>query len=146
MRKRSDQDGAIHESVGNALTDLGLPNGREGMLKVEIAGAVSATIRNRDLTQAAASKIIGADQGKVSELLRGRLTGFSLGRLLMFLVKLGAMWTSRFRRRTRTDRAQCGSNPPRHKTTMVLSNKKVPDRLRIAMSKHLAAARAKSQI
>ena len=89
MRKRSDQDGAIHESVGNALTDLGLPNGREGRLKVEIAAAVSATIRKRALTQAAAGKIIGADQGRVSELLRGRLTGFSLGRLLMFLVRLG---------------------------------------------------------
>jgi predicted XRE-type DNA-binding protein len=38
------------------------------MLKVEIAGAISATIRKRDLTQAAAGKIIGADQGKVSEL------------------------------------------------------------------------------
>jgi predicted XRE-type DNA-binding protein len=85
----SDRDVATHESVGNLLTDLGLPNGRRGMLKVEIAAAVSATIRKKDLTQAAAGKIIGADQGKVSELLRGRLTGFSLGRLLMFLVKLG---------------------------------------------------------
>lgn len=39
MRKRSDKDGAIPESVGNVLTDLGLPNGREGMLKVEIVSA-----------------------------------------------------------------------------------------------------------
>ncbi len=89
MRKRSVEDGAIHESVDNVLADLGLPNGREGRLKVEIAAAVSATIRKRALTQAAAGKIIGADQGKVSELLRGRLTGFSLGRLLVFLIKLG---------------------------------------------------------
>jgi predicted XRE-type DNA-binding protein len=89
MRKASDKDGAAHESVGNVLTDLGLLNGREGTLKVEIAGAISATIRKRGLTQAAAGKIIGADQGTVSELLRGRLTGFSLGRLLVFLVKLG---------------------------------------------------------
>jgi predicted XRE-type DNA-binding protein len=89
MREGSDKDGAIHESVGNVRTDLGLPNGREGLLKVEIASAISATIRGRNLTQAAAGKIIGADQGKVSELLRGRLTGFSLGRLFVFLVRLG---------------------------------------------------------
>jgi predicted XRE-type DNA-binding protein len=89
MRKRSNNDVAIPESVGHVLTDLGLPNGREGTLKVEIASAVSATIREKDLTQAAAGKIIGVDQGKVSELLRGRLTGFSLGRLLVFLVRLG---------------------------------------------------------
>src|SRR5947199_8988766 len=75
IREGSDKDGAIHESVGNVRTDLGLPNGREGMLKVEIASAISATIRGKNLTQAAAGKIIGADQGKVSELLRGRLTG-----------------------------------------------------------------------
>jgi predicted XRE-type DNA-binding protein len=89
MRKRSDKDRVIPESVGDMLTDLGLPNGREGTIKVEIASAITATIRGRDLTQAAAGKIIGADQGKVSELLRGRLTGFSLSRLLVFLVRLG---------------------------------------------------------
>jgi predicted XRE-type DNA-binding protein len=89
MPKPGDKNSAIHESVGNVFTDIGLPNGWGGMLKVEIAAAVSATIRKKDLTQAAAGKIIGADQGKVSELLRGRLTGFSLGRLLVFLVRLG---------------------------------------------------------
>ena len=50
MREPSDKDDAIHKAFGDVLTDLGLPNGREGRLKVEIAGAVSATIRERDLT------------------------------------------------------------------------------------------------
>jgi predicted XRE-type DNA-binding protein len=58
-------------------------------LRSKLRARYPPLFRNRDLTQAAASKIIGADQGKVSELLRGRLTGFSLGRLLMFLVRLG---------------------------------------------------------
>ena len=89
MRKQVDKDIEINESVANAFTDLGLPPDREDMLKVEIASAISATIRERDLTQVAAGKIIGADQGKVSALLRGRLTGFSLGRLMVFLVRLG---------------------------------------------------------
>lgn len=89
MAKRNDDDMIVHESVGNVFADLGLPHARENMLKVEIAHAISATIRKKGLTQAAAGKIIGADQGKVSELLRGRLTGFSVGRLLAFLAKLG---------------------------------------------------------
>lgn len=89
MAKRHDDDIAVHESVGNVFVDLGLPYAREDMLKVEIAGAISATIRKRGLTQAAAGEIIGVDQAKVSALLRGRLIGFSLDRLLVFLVKLG---------------------------------------------------------
>ena len=88
MAKRHD-DLAVHESSGNVFADLDLPHAREDMLKIEIAGAISATIRKRGLTQSAAGEIIGVDQAKVSALLRGRLTGFSLDRLLVFLVKLG---------------------------------------------------------
>ncbi len=89
MAKRNNDDVAVRESTGNVFADLGLPHGEEDMLKVEIAHAISATIRKRSLTQAAAGEIIGVDQAKVSALLRGRLTGFSLDRLLVFLVKLG---------------------------------------------------------
>jgi predicted XRE-type DNA-binding protein len=59
------------------------------MLKVEITQAISATIRKRNVTQAAAGEIIGVDQAKVSALLRGRLAGFSVDRLAVFPVKLG---------------------------------------------------------
>lgn len=89
MAKRNDDDVAVHESAGNVFADLALPYAREDMLKVEIAGAISATIRKRGLTQVAAGDIIGVDQAKISALLRGRLTGFSVDRLLVFLVKLG---------------------------------------------------------
>jgi predicted XRE-type DNA-binding protein len=89
MAKRNGDDIAVHESVGNVFVDLDLPDAREGMLKVEIAHAISATIRKRALTQTAAGEIIGVDQAKVSAVLRGRLTGFSVDRLLVFLVKLG---------------------------------------------------------
>jgi predicted XRE-type DNA-binding protein len=89
MAKRNDDDTVVHESAGNVFADLGLPHAREDMLKVEIAHAISAAIRKKGLTQTAAGEIIGVDQGKVSALLRGRLTGFSVERLLVFLVKLG---------------------------------------------------------
>lgn len=71
------------------FADLGLPSAPEDMIKAEMALAIARSIKKRNLTQAAAGEIIGVDQAKVSALLRGRLTGFSIERLVMFLVKLG---------------------------------------------------------
>ena len=88
-KRNADDDIVVHESAGNVFADLGLPHDREDMLKVEIAHAISASIRKQGLTQTAAGEIIGVDQAKVSALLRGRLTGFSVERLIVFLVKLG---------------------------------------------------------
>jgi predicted XRE-type DNA-binding protein len=59
------------------------------MLKVEIAHAISAAIHKKGLTQTAAGEIIGVDPAKVSALLRGSLSGFSVERLIVFLIKLG---------------------------------------------------------
>jgi predicted XRE-type DNA-binding protein len=58
-------------SSGNVFADLGVRNPEEA------------------LTQAKAAKLLGIDQPKVSMLLRGRLTGFSIERLMRFLLLLG---------------------------------------------------------
>jgi predicted XRE-type DNA-binding protein len=42
------------------------------------------------MTQAAAAEVLQIDQPKVSALVRGRLAGFSLDRLVRFLVLLGS--------------------------------------------------------
>ena len=89
MSKATQRDDEVIKSSGNVFADLGLPSSPEYMLKVDIACAIAGTIQKRNLTQAAAGEIIGVDQAKVSALLRGRLTGFSIERLVMFLVKLG---------------------------------------------------------
>ena len=89
MSKATQRDDEVIKSSGNVFADLGLPFSPEYMLKVEIVRAIAGTINKRKLTQAAAGEIIGVDQAKVSALLRGRLTGFSIERLVMFLVKLG---------------------------------------------------------
>lgn len=44
---------------------------------------------DRNLTQAAAGKIMGLDQPKVSALMNGRLANFSSDRLMRFLTALG---------------------------------------------------------
>ncbi len=41
------------------------------------------------LSQAEAAELLGVDQPKVSALKRGRISGFSLQRLVRFLINLG---------------------------------------------------------
>lgn len=80
---------AVHDSTGNVFADLNLPESDELLYKAQIASAIASTIRKRGLTQVEAGKLIGADQAKVSSLLRGRLTDFSVDRLIRFLTLLG---------------------------------------------------------
>jgi predicted XRE-type DNA-binding protein len=77
------------ESSGNVFADLGLPNARELQAKADLAWEISRTIEERELTQAQAAELLGIDQPKVSALVRGRLSGFSMERLYRFLNALG---------------------------------------------------------
>jgi predicted XRE-type DNA-binding protein len=74
---------------GNVFADLGPPNPEELLAKAELAHKITVLIRERSLTQAQAAKLLKVDQPKVSALIRGRLTGFSIERLMRFLLLLG---------------------------------------------------------
>jgi predicted XRE-type DNA-binding protein len=87
MIPRSELDYTV--SSGNVFADLGLPNPEEALAKAELANKIIELIRERRLTQVQAAKVLGVDQPKVSALLRGNLTGFSLERLMRFLLRLG---------------------------------------------------------
>jgi len=76
-------------SSGNVFADLGVSNPEEALAKAELANKISVIIQERKLTQAKAAKLLGIDQPKVSMLLRGRLIGFSIERLMRFLMLLG---------------------------------------------------------
>ena len=76
-------------SSGNGFADLGVRDPEEALAKAELANKISVLIQERKLTQAKAAKLLGIDQPKVSMLLRGRLTGFSIERLMRFLLRLG---------------------------------------------------------
>ncbi len=76
-------------SSGNVFADLGLPNSEEALAKAELAHKITVLIQDKGLTQSQAAKLLGVDQPKVSALIRGRLTGFSLERLMRFLLSLG---------------------------------------------------------
>lgn len=73
----------------NVFADLGLPDPSEHLLKAGLVVKIAAIIEERGLSQTAAAHILGIDQPKVSALLGGRFRGYSVERLLRFLVALG---------------------------------------------------------
>lgn len=79
----------IERGSGNVFADLELPDADEYMAKSELAVRIFKIIKDRRLTQAAAGKLLGISQPKVSALLNGRLEGFSTERLFRFLNALG---------------------------------------------------------
>jgi predicted XRE-type DNA-binding protein len=81
MTKKLD----VTPSSGNVFADLGLPNADELLAKAELVRQISKAIEARGLTQKEAAAVTGTTQPKISELLRGHLSGFSMDRLIRFL-------------------------------------------------------------
>lgn len=78
----------FEKSSGNVFEDLELPNARERLFKAEIAESIHDIIKQRGLDQKSAAAILGIDQPKVSALVNGRLSGFTIDRLFKFLLAL----------------------------------------------------------
>jgi predicted XRE-type DNA-binding protein len=76
-------------STGNVFADLGLADAGEHLIKAGLVVRIDRTIRQRKLTQAAAAQLMGIDQPKISAMLAGRFRGYSVERLMRFLVALG---------------------------------------------------------
>jgi predicted XRE-type DNA-binding protein len=76
-------------SSGNVFADLGLPQAEDLLAKAELAAKIIAEIQRRRLTQSRAAAILGIDQPKISALKQGKLSGFSIERLMRFLLLLG---------------------------------------------------------
>lgn len=76
-------------SSGNVFDDLKFPESEEMMAKAELARQIIAVIRRRRLSQTKAAHLLGTTQPKVSALLNGHLSGFSMERLIRFLTSLG---------------------------------------------------------
>jgi predicted XRE-type DNA-binding protein len=87
MLKRKTLEG--EPGSGNVFADLGLPDAGEHMIKAGLVVRIERTIRQRHLTQAAAAHLLGIDQPKVSAMLAGQFRGYSVERLMRFLVALG---------------------------------------------------------
>jgi predicted XRE-type DNA-binding protein len=104
MTKTRDKKTPEHTvGSGNVFADLNLPSSPDDMLKVEIARAIGKSIDRLGLTQVQAAKKLGTDQAKISEIVRGRLKGFAVDRLLNYLVALGHDVDIRISQKARRD-------------------------------------------
>ena len=73
----------------NIFADLDLPDAEELLLKSQLIGQIGVMVRERGWTPAQAAEATGLTQAKISNLLRGRLEGFSVEKLFEILNRLG---------------------------------------------------------
>lgn len=76
-------------SSGNIFADLGIENAEEELTKAQLVWEIEQTIKKKKLNQTKAAKVMGINQPKVSALMRRKLDGFSVERLMLFLNNLG---------------------------------------------------------
>jgi predicted XRE-type DNA-binding protein len=88
-RESMTKEPRVRPSSGNVFADLRIPNPQQYLAKAELAANILQIVERRGITQAAAGKLLGITQPKVSALLNGRLDGFSSDRLFRFLNALG---------------------------------------------------------
>jgi predicted XRE-type DNA-binding protein len=79
----------IVESSGNIFEDLDFPNAEEAQAKSKLAIEIFLIIKAKKLTQKEAAKIMKTAQSHVSDILRGKLSHFTIDRLLRCLLALG---------------------------------------------------------
>ena len=73
------------ESSGNVFADLGLPDSEDRLLKAGIVAELQRLIKERELTQVKAAKLVGISQPDLSHLLRGDFDDYSAERLMKML-------------------------------------------------------------
>lgn len=82
-------DTEIIRGTGNVFADLGLPDAGERQTKTRLALALNRIIKDQGLKQIEAARLLGVPQPKVSALVNYRLDGFSVEKLMEFIVALG---------------------------------------------------------
>ena len=84
-------DVKITPSSGNVFTDLGFDEDEADHLRLRstLMLEVRKLIEERKLTQAAAAKLFGVTQPRISNLVRGRIDLFSIDTLVGMLARAG---------------------------------------------------------
>lgn len=82
-------DTRIEVGSGSVYKDLGFKNYEEMETKANLVMEICSAIKKNKFTQTQAAEIIGISQPKLSELLSGHFRGYSIERLMHFLIELG---------------------------------------------------------
>lgn len=82
-----------NRSTGDVFRDLGFSPEEAGSLRIraELMVRLRQVIQRRKLTQAAAAKLLGVTQPRVSDLVRGRIDLFSVDTLIDMLARAGVL-------------------------------------------------------
>jgi predicted XRE-type DNA-binding protein len=79
---------AVTPSSGNVYADLGLPRAEEKLTQLRLSVMINRIITAKKLSQTSAAKLLGVNQPKISALKNYQLEGFSVERLMNFLMAL----------------------------------------------------------
>lgn len=112
-------------SSGNVFADLGYPNAEEMLAKAELARQINNLIKKRKLTQVKAAELLDIDQPKISALNTGRLSGFSLDRLLKFLTILGQDVTIKISKARSKTKANINVITPKSRNQPVINRNEI---------------------
>ena len=80
--------GKIHRGSGNVFADIGVAYPQKTLARAQIMSRIAQIIKERRLTQKEASALLGIPQSKISCLVNGKLSMFSMDHLLVLLNKL----------------------------------------------------------
>lgn len=78
----------IERSSGNVFADLGIENPTECLIQADLALAIARTIHENGWTQVQAAAALAVSQSDISNIVRGKLGGYSIERLTRLLGKL----------------------------------------------------------
>ena len=75
----------IHRGSGNVFADIGVAHPERVLARAQIMSRIADMIRERGLTQQRTAALLGIPQSKVSCLMHGKLSMFSLDHLFELL-------------------------------------------------------------
>ena len=78
----------IVKSSGNIFKDIGVSDPERTLIRSQVMSRVTEIIKERGLTQVKAGRILNLTQSKVSNLMNGKLSVFSLEHLFKLLTAL----------------------------------------------------------
>ena len=80
---RSNEE--VHRGTGNVFADIGGAHPERALVRAQVMSSVAEIIRKRGLTQKEASELLDLPQSKISCLMNGKLSMFSLEHLFELL-------------------------------------------------------------
>lgn len=88
--KKKQEKIEIVRRTGNVFAQLKRPEADDLLRKSRVLSVITDVLGEMNLDQAAAAEKLGIDQADVSRLVHGKLSRFSLDRLMTLVDRLGA--------------------------------------------------------